>query len=413
MTLDEHLGRSRILRRLRAGPFKDGIDLYAERLRKDGYGPHHAGQAISTVARFTRWLTDHHFGPSDIDEHLVGRFLAFRMLRRPLRAGDRSSLSRLIAVLREAEVIGPQLPAKRNPGEQILESFREYLGRRRGLSPTSSENYVWFIRRFLHDLSITLTADLARLSQDDVVGYVERHASDGSATTAKLMCSRLRSFLTYLEVEGVIGHELAACIPSIRQWRLTGLPTYLSAAQLQQVYRSCDRDTAVGRRDYAVLMMLGGLGLRAKEVATLTLDDIDWRAGQFRVQGKGRQRATMPLPPDVGAALVAYLRDGRPASDSRRVFLRARPPRIGFPTASGIIGIARSALDRAGVTGVNHRGAHVFRHSLATELLRSGASLTEIGQVLRHQDHDTTRIYAKVDLASLRTLSLPWPGGGQ
>ncbi|MCP3733239.1 site-specific integrase [Sphingomonas sp. MG17] len=412
MTLDEHLRRSRILRRLRAGPFREGIDHYTERLRNDGYGPHHGGRAISLVFRFTRWLTDRHFGFHDIDEHLVGRFLAARTRQHPLRAGDRSALRRLVAVLREAEIIGPELPAKRDPREQILESFREYLEARRGLLPASSKNYIWFIQRFLHDLSITRTADLASLSQDDIVGYVERHASDGSAITAKLMCSRLRSFLTYLQVEGVIGHELAACIPSIRTWSLTRLPTYLSAAQLQQIYRSCDRDTAVGRRDYAVLMLLGGLGLRANEIATLTLDDIDWRAGQFRIQGKGRQPATMPLPPDIGAALVAYLRNGRPASASRRVFLRARPPHSGFPTSSGITNIAGRALARAVVTGAIHRGAHVFRHTLATELLRSGASLTEIGQVLRHQDHDTTRIYAKVDLASLRTLSLPWPGGG-
>lgn len=297
--------------------------------------------------------------------------------------------------------------------EQILESFRIYLEQRRGLSSRSAEAYVYFARPFLRDLSITGIGDLGLLSQNDVVGYVERRARDISPATARTMCCRLRSFLRYLLVEGYVAQDLAVCIPSIKKRRLTGLPTFLSPAQLRQVFQSCDRSTTTGLRDYAVLMMLAGLGLRANEVATLTLDQIDWRSGQFRVRGKGRRRATMPLTSDVGAALVEYLQHGRPASDSRQVFLRSCPPYVGFPSASGIIGIARRALMRSGVSGIAHYGSHIFRHSLATELLRSGATLTEIGQVLRHQDHDTTRIYAKVDLASLRCLALPWPGSAR
>ena len=262
-------------------------------------------------------------------------------------------------------------------------------------------------------MSITRTDHFARLTQADVLGYVEQHARDGSAATAAALCSRLRAFLRYLQVEGLISSDLAACVPSIRKWSLAGLPTFLSAEQLEHVLQSCDRDNAAWLRDYAVLMLLARLGLRAKEVVSLTLEDIDWHSGQLRIQGKGRRPATMPLPGDVGVALAAYLREGRPVSDSRQVFLRAYPPHVGFPSASGIMGIARRALKRAGVSDLAHRGAHVFRHTLASELLRSGATLTEIGQVLRHQHHNTTRIYAKVDLASLRNLSLPWPGSAQ
>ena len=160
-------------------------------------------------------------------------------------------------------------------------------------------------------------------------------------------------------------------------------------------------------------MMLAKLGLRADEVATLTLDDIDWRAGEMLLSAKGRQQARMPIPPDVGAAVVAYLRDGRPTSSSRRLFLRTPAPHTGFTSGSAITMIAKAALERAGIDGCAHHGAHVFRHSLATELLRSGATLSEIGQLLRHESHDTTRIYAKVDVDTLRTLSLPWPGGAQ
>lgn len=169
----------------------------------------------------------------------------------------------------------------------------------------------------------------------------------------------------------------------------------------------------MGRRDYAILMMLAKLGLRADEVATLTLDDVDWRAGEMLVRAKGRQRARMPIAPDVGAAVVAYLRDGRPKSSCRRLFLRSFAPHIGFASGGAITMIAKTALERAGIRGYAHQGAHIFRHSLATELLRSGATLSEIGQLLRHKNHDTTRIYAKVDIKALRTLSLPWPGGAQ
>jgi integrase len=199
----------------------------------------------------------------------------------------------------------------------------------------------------------------------------------------------------------------------MRRWKLATLPTYLSAAQVQKALDGCDRATAMGRRDYAILMMLAKLGLRADEVATLTLDDIDWRASEILVRAKGRQRARMPIPPDVGAAIVAYLRNGRPKSSCRRLFVRTIAPHIGFASGCAITMIAKTALDRAGIEGCAHRGAHVFRHSLATELLRSGATLSEIGQLLRHENHDTTRIYAKVDIDALRTLSRPWPGGAQ
>jgi site-specific recombinase XerD len=227
------------------------------------------------------------------------------------------------------------------------------------------------------------------------------------------MCWSLRSFLRYLYHKGLNQAELAGCVPSIRQWKLTSLPTYLSAAQVQKVLDGCDQATAMGRRDYAILMMLAKLGLRASEVATLTLDDVDWRVGEMLLRAKGRQRARMPIPPDVGAAIADYLRDGRPKLACRRLFLRCLAPHAGFASGCAITMIAKAALDRAGICGYAHQGAHIFRHSLATELLRSGATLPEIGQLLRHESHDTTRIYAKVDIEALRTLSLPWPGGSQ
>ena len=253
--------------------------------------------------------------------------------------------------------------------------------------------------------------DLGKIDHADIVRYVERHARDGSPELAKAMCWSLRAFLRYLHHKGLNSVPLSGCVPSIRQWKFASLPTYLSAEQVQKVL-DVDRTSAIGRRHYAILMMLAKLGLRANEVATLTLDDIDWRSGQMCVRAKGRQRVVMPIPPDVGAAVVAYLRD-RHKSSCRRLFLRTLAPRVGFASHNAITLIAKTALERAGIRGFAHHGAHLFRHSLATELLRSGATLSEIGQLLRHRSHDTTRIYAKVDIDTLRTLGLPWPGGVQ
>ena len=317
MTLDEHLSRSRVLRRLMAGPHKDGIELYVERLRRDGYSPLHAGSALRILTFFTQWLTDRRLHLQDVDEHLVRRFLAARARLRPLRIGDPSALRRLISTLRDAGIIGPALPVALTPHEQILEGFRQYLEQRRGLSATSAESYLWFMRRILRGLPVAGSKDLRCLTQRDVVGYVEQHAGDGSAATAKILCSRFRSFLRYIFMEGLADTDLSACIPSIRRYSLTGLPTYLSALQLGQVLRSCDRATAAGRRDYAVLMMLARLGLRAKEVATLTLDDIDWRAGQFLIKGKGRRVATRNLRLTAIRAFFRFLAFEEPASSGQ------------------------------------------------------------------------------------------------
>jgi site-specific recombinase XerD len=227
------------------------------------------------------------------------------------------------------------------------------------------------------------------------------------------MCWTVRAFTRYLQYKGWISTDLAASVPSTRQWRLQALPGYLTPDQVKQVLDRIDRRDPSGRRDYAVLLLLARLGLRANEIATMALDDIDWQTGQITIRGKGRRRVQMPLPAEVGAAIADYLQNGRPTSGtSRRVFLRELAPHIGFASASNVSAIAKSALVRAGIR-VPRLGSHLFRHSLATHLLRAGASLTDIGQVLRHQTEDATRIYAKVDIAALRAIGLRWPGGVQ
>jgi site-specific recombinase XerD len=359
------------------------------------------------------WLAGSRSKPTDLDERMVERYLRHRAGKQFMQPGDRAALKRLLSVLRDAGVIASATLPPVSPHEQIFDEFADYLRKERGLTPKSIIRHLPIIRRFLREVCPAGTSELDKISRKDVIRYIERHARDQSAGSGKAMCWALRAFLRYLYLRELNPLALAGCVPSIRRWKFASLPTYLSASQVQKVLDGCDRTTVLGRRDYAILLMLARLGLRAGEVVTLTLDDIDWRAGEMLIRAKGRQRVRMPMSPDVGVAVVAYLRDGRPRSPCRRLFLRTLAPKVGFASGCAITMIAKTALERAGIRGYAHHGAHIFRHSLASALLQSGATLSEIGQLLRHESHDTTRIYAKVDTDALRTLSLPWPGGGQ
>jgi site-specific recombinase XerD len=223
--------------------------------------------------------------------------------------------------------------------------------------------------------------------------------------------SATRSFLRYLHYRGLVDSDLSSAVPAVARWSLSTLPKHLSGAQVRQVLQHCDKRTSLGRRDHAILLLLARLGLRAGEVRRLELEDLDWDHGQITVCGKGK-RGRLPLPADVGRAIARYLRQDRPRCACRRVFIQDRAPLDGFHNASAVAAIVKRALARAGVASAR-KGAHLLRHSLATEMLRRGASLEEIGEILRHKGADSTAIYAKVDLRSLRALALPWPGGAR
>jgi site-specific recombinase XerD len=409
---EDYLGRSRLFRRLKNGSHGQLIERYAAHLVEVGLARHGIWRSLKVVSDLLTWIARSRSMLTDLDECMVDRHLQNRARKQSIQLGDRAALKRWLLVLRDAGTIAQPALSPFAPQDQISAEFGDYLQRECGLLPRSILGRLPTIRRFLCEVCPAGKDDLGKISQSDVVRYVERHARDGSPSSGRVMCSSLRAFLRYLHHKGLNPGPLAGCVPSIRQWKLANLPAYLPAEQVQKVLDSCDRASALGRRNYAILMMLAKLGLRANEVATLTLDDIDWRSSELHIRAKGRQRVAVPLPQDIGAALVAYLRD-RPKSSCRLLFLRTRAPRVGFRSHCAITMIAKTALKRAGIRGFAHQGAHLFRHSLATELLRSGATLSEIGQLLRHKGHDTTRIYAKVDIDALRTLSPPWPGGAQ
>jgi integrase len=251
---------------------------------------------------------------------------------------------------------------------------------------------------------------LKKLQARHVVDFVLQDTSDRGRHSAELAATVLRSFLNFLFQKGRVAVNLAAVAPSIPRPHLAGVPRYLEAREVEMVLRSCDRRRKIGKRNYAIFLLLARLGLRADEVTRLTLDDVDWRAGELLVRGKGARVDRLPLLQEVGEALSDYLKNARPVCSSRRLFIQCRAPLEGFAGPGCVSNLVREALLRLNLSPAN-RGAHVLRHSLATGMLRNGASLAQIGQVLRHQLPQTTEIYAKVDFSSLRALALPWPGG--
>lgn len=400
-----------VVRRHRAGPLGSYIDSFAKRLREKGYAHFTVRHQIRVITKLGKWLARRKVLASELNSEKAEEFAAHRRRYGRLREGDVATLKQFLQHLTDIGAISsPTRKVNEGPIDQIEQGFREYLEQQRALEPTTVKRYLQFARRFLSERFGKNPIKLSRLTGRDITAYVSRYAYDYSSGTAKLMVTALRNLFRFLRMQGEISTDLAACVPTVANWRSTTLPNSVEPEEVKKLLRSCDRRTSDGRRDYAVLLLLARLGLRAGEVAALTLDDINWDTGELTIRGKRNRQDRLPLPSDVGKALAAYLKNGRPTSSSRRLFIRSKAPLTGFADGSAVSTIVRRAFARAGIYPP-HRGAHILRHSLATMMLRKGASLREIGEVLRHQHPDTTTIYAKVDLASLRTIARPWLGG--
>ena len=397
--------------RLYVGPLACYVDAFAARLRERGYAAHTVSIKLRVVSGFSRWLERREVLVPALDDKVVARYLAYRQKRLGrTRHGDPATLRALMHLLREIAMVPAVLPpVDESEAAHVVRDFGQYLTRERGLSQLTLLETLPIVRRFLDGRFRGQPVLLADLCAPDVTTFVLRNAHTKSPGCAKKMVGALRAFFRFLRLRGDITIDLAGAVPSVAGWRFSTVPKYIGAAEVERVLGSCDRKTPVGQRDYAILLLLARLGLRSGEVTALTLDDIDWEAGELTVRGKRGRRDRMPIPRDVGKAMATYLRRGRPPQSLRRVFVRITAPRGGLG-ASAVGCVVRRALARAGLHPP-HRGAYLLRHSLATQMLRKGASLTEIGEVLRHRLSDTTAIYAKVDFTALRDLALPWPGG--
>jgi site-specific recombinase XerD len=387
MNASDYLQRSTLYRKLIRGSYGEFARVYAAKLSDEGFGRQCTWRSLSLFRDLMDWHACNGHGRHDLSEVHVERFLDHRSKHWSIDSGDRSALRRLLSALRQEGLIPAALPIERTEHELIVDVFAAYLTNERGLAASTVESHKLLSHRFLQEVCPAGADGFAALTPRSSSVISSDMLFDGSADSGKAMCGVVRAFLRYLHLKGFIAVALADCVPSIHRWRLAGLPTFLPPQKVQQVLDACDQTTAMGLRDYAVLMVLAKLGLRAGEVVALSLDDIDWRSGKILVHGKGRRQAMMPLRHDVGAAIVAYIRHGRPASSCRRLFLRMLAPHVGFASGCAITMIAKQALERAGIHGYAHHGAHLFRHSLATDLLRSGASFAEIGQLLRHREH--------------------------
>jgi len=388
------------------GPLAVFAEGFAAWLLERGYRPRSVRVQLRLLGDLSCWLASEGREPAGLTAEDVARFLSARRARVVDLTGARA-LGALLGYLRALGVLPRRLGSVDSPVERLLLGYREYLKRERGLAADTVDGLERVARLFLLERAEPLGEALRELTAGEVTGFVMAQCCSGrlAAGTAKNLTGALRSLLRFLYLAGFTPVGLADAVPSVAGWRLASLPRALDAGMVTRLLASCDRTTAIGRRDLAILTLLARLGLRAGEVAALELDDIDWRAGELTVRGKGSTVERLPLPHDVGEALVCYLRDGRAASPLRVVFLPARAP-IRPLSSIAITAVVRYACDRAGVERV---GAHRLRHTIATELLAAGTPLAEIAPILRHASVSTTAIYAKVDRLALSALARPWP----
>ena len=388
------------------GPLAGHVDGFREDLSGRGYTVQVRDRNLRLLACVSRWMAERELSAGELTLPLLQDFLAARRREGYHHALSMRALMPLMAFL--VDVGAAPRPAVTEPVAAlgvVVEEYRRYLLGERALTPAVVGKYTWLARRFL--AAMVRGGKVGELSASSVTDYVVGECRSRPGGSAKLLVTGLRSLLRFLFLAGHLDVDLASAVPRVAHWGGGSLPRALSPATVAALAASCNPDTPAGLRDRAIIVLLSRLGLRAGEVAALELGDVDWRRGDLVVRTqKVSRRDRLPLTVDVGEALVAYLRLGRPRSACRRVFLRLNAP-ITAMTTPAVTSIVYRACDRCGLP---RAGAHRLRHSAATAMLAGGASLTEIGQVLRHARQDTTAIYAKVDQAVLRRLARPWPG---
>lgn len=387
------------------GPLAPFTAAYRSRLEECGYTPLSIVNQLRQVAHLSRWMEASSLVATDLTTERIEEFLVPRRVARGSGNCSFKALVPMVDVVTHAALPERVSPRPQSANDAILVRFHGYLLAERGLAAGTAGAYVARARRFVEDLPDG--GEIGDLCVGDVTGAVEREAARVSIGSTHYFVAGLRAFLRFCFVEGIVDADLSGAALGVMGRRRSSLPKGISGTDAAALVRSCDRRRSDGRRDHAVLLVLLRLGLRAGEVARMTLDDIDWRAGEVTVHGKGRRQDRLPLPVDVGEAIAGYLQRGRPKTTEREVFLRVLAP-LGPLGRGGVSSIVRRACRRAGIEAV---GAHRLRHTLACDLLAADAGLAEIGELLRHRGISSTAIYACVDIDTLRGVALPWPGG--
>jgi len=393
------------------GPY---LDDFSAALAAAGYSPLTIRGYLRAADHVGQWADRHRVALPSWTDYILARFGRHLRCCKCIKGnkgvfGDAiPGVRLLLAHLRAQGVIAAatSLPASSRYAA-ISHRFASWMHRHRGVAPSTIVRYQRMLQPFLDELG----EDPSQFTVAAIRGYIIKQLGTVGRGETRDAVGPIRAFLRFLVAEGHVHSGIQHCVPTVPQWRLSSLPRYLEAADVERVVKSCDLTTGHGLRDHAVLLLLVRLGLRAGDIVRMTLDDLDWRGGALRVRGKGRREVRLPLPQDVGDAVLAYLERGRPKADIDRLFLTVYAPRRPFASSATVSDIVRFALKRAGIKDPPSRGAHLLRHSAATAMLRAGGSLDTIATVLRHRSPDTTAHYAKVDVAMLQQVAQPWPGG--
>jgi integrase/recombinase XerD len=393
----------------------DEIEPFLEQLRAARYANKTVRRKRAIAREFAQWAQRHLVVANNLNVDSTAQFVNRLPKRTKTRVAlERATVRLFLRHLYACGLLQRPSPSEIGPGsDSYLRRYEDYLRKDCGLTENSVHVYVPFIRDFLS----RQTMQAGCLSRDAfdtlrVQCFLLAQTKDRSDEYKRLLATSLRSFFRFLFFKGEAMRDFSGCIPMVRKYRMSTPPSYLTVEQTERVLAAVDRSKSTGRRDYAVLLLLARLGLRAGEVVTLELDDIRWRSGEIVIRGKGRMLDHLPLICDVGEALASYARVDRGVTSSRRVFLRTWAPRIGLTGPAAVGHIVRRALARAGIRRSGRGAAHLFRHGLATKMIRHGASLAEIAEVLRHRSQNTTAIYTQVSFEALRTIAQPWPVRG-
>jgi site-specific recombinase XerD len=407
-----------VLDRMRSGPMAPYLGAMAAELRSQDYSRKSVRRQLCNADSFGWWLTEQNLTAAEITDDLLGRYIGglHRSARAGYSTGYRShngrGLLRLLDLLRGSGVL-PAVVALAQPGADALQEFDRYLERVRGAARATRIGYLRELRGFVKHVFGDSDPHWTEIRAEHVASYITLRAAKLPITCRRGPITPMRAFLRYMTGEGLLSAHLEYAIPPIREWKHAALPAALSPDELGKVLAMPCEPTVKGLRDRAIILLLARLGLRAGEVLRLHLEDIEWRQAKLLVRaGKNHRERVLPLPEDVGQALTTYLQDGRPSADRRAMFLNLCYPYRPLGSSQTIWKIATQALRQAGVS-TTHPGAHVFRHTVATHMVCGGATFKSVSDVLGHQTLGVTGIYAKLDLASLAKVALPWPGGAQ
>lgn len=396
---------------IQPGVLQPLVRSYIDHLVSRGYREgtiHHLGHS---ARHFCYWLNQSDIAVARIDDSVIDRFAEHRCQCPGYRASEILSTAfigmvrKFVSFLEQSQVV--HRPACTTGGDGRIQAYLDWLREHRGLS----ENTIEGRRKLMSQIVPLLGSDPRVYDAAGVRGVILSESQRRSAVNMKSIVTVLRSYLRYLATQGECSPWLDQAVPSVAHWKHSNLPKFLPAAKVETLINSCDTTAATGIRDRAILLLLARLGLRAGDIMTLRIDDIDWQRGSLRVCGKGRRAENLPLPQDAGDALLKYLTEARTVVPIAQVFLCSLAPWRPFADSHTVSSIVCRALVRAGIDDAPSRGAHLLRHSAATTLLRAGTPLAAIGAVLRHRSIDTTAQYAKVDVPSLKRIAQPWPGG--